>query len=215
MEWRDFIKDESSKLYFKELQKYIAAEREKYTIYPPAELVFNAFAQTPFDSVKVVLVGQDPYHGPRQAMGLSFSVPFGMPIPPSLKNIQKEIEDDLGILTVKSGDLTRWARQGVLLLNTTLTVRSGEPNSHKGHGWGMFTSNAIERLNQDDKPKVFMLFGKDAQSLERLMYNPNHLVIRAAHPSPLSAYKGFFGCKAFSKANQFLVENGREPIDWR
>ena len=170
---------------------------------------------TPFDNVKVVILGQDPYHGDNQAHGLSFSVQKGIALPPSLLNIYKELESDLGIPVAKSGDLTAWAKQGVLLLNTVLTVRAHEANSHRGQGWETFTDAVITSLNQSDHPIVFVLWGKPAQSKGKLITNPNHLILKAPHPSPLSSYRGFFGSKPFSQINEFLEKTDQTPIDWR
>lgn len=215
MDWNDFLRGEEEKPYFQKIKRKVEEERQKYTIYPSSDKVFNAFDLTPFDKVKVIILGQDPYINKGQAMGLSFSVPDGIKIPSSLKNIFKEIESDLGIKCIESGDLSRWARQGVFLLNTTLTVRAGESNSHQSFGWDNFTANTIGLLNRDDSPKVFVLWGANAKKLKFIISNPKHLILESAHPSPLSAYRGFFGCKHFSQINTFLLSNGLEPIDWR
>lgn len=212
--WEDFLKEELSKDYMVRTINKVKEDSEKYNIFPPEDMVFASYNITPFDKVKVVILGQDPYHGKGQAMGLSFSVQEGVKIPPSLRNIYKEIEDDLGIQEPNSGDLTRWARQGVFLLNATLTVREGQPNSHKGLWWKTLTDRTIKALNDDNRPKVFMLWGAFAKKKKYLLDNSNHLVLEAAHPSPLSANKGFFGCRHFSQANQFLIEKGLEPIEW-
>ena len=212
--WYDLLKDEFSKQYFLDLQEFLRNEYTNYTIYPEEKNIFNALNSVPFDKVKVVIIGQDPYHEPRQAQGMSFSVPEDVDIPPSLVNIMHEIESDLGVKCYDNGNLTRWAKQGVLLLNTVLTVRKGMANSHKDKGWEKLTRKIIELLGQRKKPIVFLLWGSYAQSYQDLIA-PWHLVLKAPHPSPLSAYRGFFGCKHFSKCNQFLIEHGQTPIDWR
>ena len=212
--WYDLLKDEFSKQYFLDLQEFLRNEYTNYTIYPEEKNIFNALNSVPFDKVKVVIIGQDPYHEPRQAQGMSFSVPEDVDIPPSLVNIMREIESDLGVKCYDNGNLTRWAKQGVLLLNTVLTVRKGMANSHKDKGWEKLTRKIIELLGQRKKPIVFLLWGSYAQSYQDLIA-PWHLVLKAPHPSPLSAYRGFFGCKHFSKCNQFLIEHGQTPIDWR
>ncbi len=211
--WFELLKDETEKEYFKSLQQFLADERAHYTVYPDDDNVFSALNYVPYDKVKVVILGQDPYHEPGQAHGLSFSVLDPTPLPPSLVNICKEIEDDLGIKCLPSGDLSRWAKQGVLLLNTTLTVRKHAAMSHKGKGWEEFTGKIIELLAKREKPMVFMLWGSHAGQFASQIPS-RHLVLKAPHPSPLSAYRGFFGCKHFSKCNEFLVKNGVEPIDW-
>lgn len=211
--WYELLKDDFEKDSFKNLQIFLASEREKYKIYPDDDNVFSALNAVAFDDVKVVIIGQDPYHEPNQAHGLCFSVLDKTPIPPSLVNIYKEIEDDLKIKCNSSGDLTRWARQGVLLLNTTLTVRKGEANSHQGKGWEKITGKIIDLLSKRQKPIVFLLWGANAQAFASKI--PSwHLVLKAPHPSPLSAYRGFFGCGHFSKCNDFLVKNNITPIDW-
>ena len=211
--WFELLKDETEKEYFKSLQQFLADERAHYTVYPDDDNVFSALNFVPYDKVKVVILGQDPYHEPGQAHGLSFSVLDPTPLPPSLVNIYKEIEDDLGIKCLPSGDLSRWAKQGVLLLNTTLTVRKHAAMSHKGKGWEEFTGKIIELLAKREKPMVFMLWGSHAGQFASQIPS-RHLVLKAPHPSPLSAYRGFFGCKHFSKCNEFLVKNDVEPIDW-
>lgn len=211
--WFELLKDETEKEYFKSLQQFLADERARYTVYPDDDNVFSALNYVPYDKVKVVILGQDPYHEPGQAHGLSFSVLDPTPPPPSLVNIYKEIEDDLGIKCLPSGDLSRWAKQGVLLLNTTLTVRKHAAMSHKGKGWEEFTGKIIELLAKREKPMVFMLWGSHAGQFASQIPS-RHLVLKAPHPSPLSAYRGFFGCKHFSKCNEFLIKNGVEPIDW-
>lgn len=212
--WYDLLKDEFGKQYFLDLQDFLKKEYANYIIYPEEKNIFNALNALPFDKVKVVIIGQDPYHEPRQAQGMSFSVPEDVDIPPSLVNIMREIESDLGVKCEKNGNLTRWAKQGVLLLNTVLTVRKGMANSHKDKGWERLTRKIIEILGQRKEPIVFLLWGSYAQSYQELIA-PWHLVLKAPHPSPLSAYRGFFGCKHFSKCNQFLIEHGQTPIDWR
>ncbi len=212
--WYDLLKDEFNKDYFKNLQNFLKEEYSKYDIYPSEQNIFNALNHVPLDKIKVVIIGQDPYHEPRQAQGMSFSVPEDVDIPPSLVNIMKEIEDDLKIKCIPNGNLERWANQGVLLLNTVLTVRRGLANSHKDKGWEILTKKIIELVGQREKPIVFMLWGSFAQSFAPLIAK-QHLILKAPHPSPLSAYRGFFGCKHFSKCNQFLEQNGETPIDWR
>lgn len=212
--WYDLLKDEFNKDYFKNLQNFLKEEYSKYEIYPSEQNIFNALNHVPLDKIKVVIIGQDPYHEPRQAQGMSFSVPEDVDIPPSLVNIMKEIEDDLKIKCIPNGNLERWANQGVLLLNTVLTVRRGLANSHKDKGWEILTRKIIELVGQREKPIVFMLWGSFAQSFAPLIAK-QHLILKAPHPSPLSAYRGFFGCKHFSKCNQFLEQNGETPIDWR
>ena len=213
--WKDVLEDEFKKPYFKQITEHLKTEKEQgKTIYPPGSLIFNAFEQTPFDNVKVVILGQDPYHGPRQAMGLSFSVPDGISPPPSLVNIFKEIHDDTGAPIPRSGNLTKWAKQGVLLLNASLTVRAGEPMSHAKIGWHHFTDAVIKKISDAKENVVFLLWGKFAQEKTALIDTKKQHVLRAAHPSPLAAHTGFFGCKHFSKTNTFLMEKGIDPIDW-
>lgn len=212
--WFELLKDEFASANYKNLEKFLGEEYKKYTIYPVAEDVFNALNLVPYKKVKVVIIGQDPYHEPNQAMGLSFSVPKETDIPPSLQNIYKEINSDIGCEIPTHGDLTSWAKQGVLLLNSVLTVRRGQANSHKNKGWEQITSKIIEKLNERDEPIVFMLWGRNAKEIGENINKQKHLVLTAAHPSPLSAYNGFFGCKHFSKANNFLKEHNMEPIDW-
>lgn len=211
--WANILKDEFEKPYFKKIQDYLENEYQKYDVYPSMDNIFNALNLVKYEDVKVVILGQDPYHEPNQAHGLSFSVLDGVQLPPSLVNIYKEIESDLGIKCENTGNLTRWAKQGVLLLNTTLTVRRAQANSHSEIGWKIFTHEIIKKLSEREKPIVFLLWGSHAQS-----YAPEiqkqHLVLKAPHPSPLSSYRGFFGCKHFSKANTFLLENHETPIDW-
>ena len=213
MNWDDFIKKEQDQPYFKELNLFLDEEYEKDIIYPPRDKIFTAFKKTPYDRVKCVIIGQDPYYNPGQAMGLSFSVPEGEKIPRSLKNIYKEISLEYGTDIPLSGDLTRWAKQGVLLLNTVLTVKDGKPASHKGKGWEVFTDKCIELLEKNNGPIVYMLWGDKAKAKKPLITNKNHLVLESAHPSPLSARK-FFGCGHFRACNEFLENNGQSPINW-
>ena len=214
-EWLPAIGDEFSKDYYKQLAKFVNWEYQQHTVYPPKDEIFSAFRLTPLSKVKVVILGQDPYHEPGQAHGLSFSVQPGTEIPPSLVNIYKELQDDLGCYIPNNGYLVKWAEQGVLLLNTLLTVRAHVAFSHKGAGWERFTDAVIEALNRENRPIVFLLWGSPAQRKAEMLNNPNHLILKAPHPSPLSAYRGFFGCKHFSKANRFLQEHGETPIDWQ
>lgn len=213
--WYEKLKDEFDKPYFKNLQKFLDEEYANYTIYPKVENIFNALNLVKFNDVKVVILGQDPYHEPNQAHGLAFSVEGNVLLPPSLQNIFKEISNDLNIEQSKDGNLERWAKQGVLLLNTVLTVRKGQANSHKDKGWEQLTSRIIELLNKRETPIVFLLWGSQAKKIGEKLNNKNHLILTSVHPSPLSAYNGFFGCKHFSKANEFLQKNGLEKIDWR
>lgn len=213
--WKQHLEPEFSKPYFKQLTDSVRAEYHNYPCYPPGRLIFNAFDLCPFGKVKVVIIGQDPYHEPGQAMGLSFSVPEGVLMPPSLQNIYKEIESDLGKQEPRSGDLTRWARQGVLLLNATLTVRAHAANSHQQLGWTTFTDAAIKALNHDREHLVFMLWGSYARSKKQLIDQNKHLVLESVHPSPLSANRGgWFGQHQFSRCNAYLQQHGIEPIDW-
>lgn len=215
-EWKEVLRPEFEKPYFEQIAAFLKMEKALgKTIYPPGQLIFNAFNQTGFSRLKVVILGQDPYHGPGQAQGLSFSVPKGIPPPPSLQNIIKELRSDLG-LTIPPGvgDLTSWAKQGVLLLNAALTVRAGEPFSHAKCGWADFTDQVIQTVSDKKKHIVFLLWGKFAQEKQPLIDETRHHVLKAAHPSPFSADKGFFGCRHFSKTNNFLVEDGLDPIDW-
>ena len=215
--WKQALKAEFKKSYFEQVVSFLKTERiQKKVIYPPGKLIFNAFEQTPFDTVKVVILGQDPYHGPGQAHGMCFSVPEGIQPPPSLINIFKEIESDLGIgMPPRYGHLTKWAQQGVLMLNAFLTVRANEPLSHSKIGWESFTNSVITTLSQEKKGIVFLLWGKFAQEKQVLIDETRHYVLKAAHPSPFSADKGFFGCKHFSKTNELLIQQGIEPIDWK
>ncbi|MDO5561026.1 MAG: uracil-DNA glycosylase [Oscillospiraceae bacterium] len=214
-EWDALLNDEFQKDYYVKLKKILIKEYKTNTIYPDMYDIFNALKYTSYSDVKAVIIGQDPYHGEGQAHGLCFSVRKGVAPPPSLKNIFKEIKDDTGIDNTGShGDLTNWARSGVLLLNTVLTVRQNQANSHKNIGWEQFTDKVIELLNEREKPVVFILWGANAKSKAKLVTNKRHLVLTSAHPSPLSAYNGFFGCRHFSAANKFLAENNIEPINW-
>ena len=213
--WGKVLKEEMQKPYFKELEEFVEEEYAKHIIFPPRDMIYNALEQTDIDKVKVVILGQDPYHGEHQAMGMSFSVFDDQKvIPPSLKNIYKEIAEDIGCEIPSHGNLEKWAEQGVLLLNTVLTVRAHMPNSHKDKGWEIFTHSIIEKLNMCDRPIVYLLWGKPAQNKKKIITNPRHLILEAPHPSPLSSYRGFFGCKHFSKANNFLELNGCTPINW-
>lgn len=211
--WYELLKEEFAKDYFISLQNFLKQEYSTRIIYPKEENIFNALNYLPFEKIKVVIIGQDPYHEEGQAQGLSFSVPDNFPFPPSLVNIFKEIESDLNIKCKNSGNLIRWAKQGVLLLNTVLTVRQGQANSHKDKGWEKLTSKIIQMVGKKKEPVVFLLWGSFAQSFEPYI-GKQHLVLKAPHPSPLSAYRGFFGCKHFSKCNDFLIKNGEEPINW-
>lgn len=215
-EWLDAMQDEFHKPYYKELYQFVKEEYNSVVVYPPADDIFNAMHFTPLDKVKVLLLGQDPYHNVNQAHGLSFSVlPSQTKLPPSLQNIYKELRDDLGCYIPNNGYLKKWADQGVLLLNTVLTVRAHQANSHQGKGWEKFTDAIIQAVNAQDRPIVYMLWGRPAQRKIPMLTNPKHLILKAAHPSPLSANNGFFGCKHFSQANAFLQANGVEPIDWQ
>ncbi len=213
-EWDDILKDEFEKDYYLKIRKFLANEYRNRTVYPDMYDIFNALKYTSFSEVKAVIIGQDPYHEPNQAHGLSFSVQKGVEIPPSLVNIYKELEDDLGIKPPSHGNLVTWAKQGVLLLNATLTVRAHEANSHAGIGWQIFTDRVISLLNESPAPIAFLLWGANARRKKELITNKKHFIIESAHPSPLSAYRGFFGSRPFSKINQFLERNGRAPIDW-
>lgn len=215
--WKAVLKNEFTKPYFLEIVTFLKTEKAAgKVIYPPGPLIFNAFNQTPFDKVKVVILGQDPYHNPGQAHGLSFSVPNGIKPPPSLVNIYKEIRSDIGIeMPVEYGNLTRWAEQGVLLLNAVLTVRANEPASHAKIGWMDFTNTVIQKISDEKEGVVFLLWGKFAQDKQTLINETKHFVLKAAHPSPFSADKGFFGCKHFSKTNHLLTKQKLSPIDWK
>ncbi len=213
--WASALKGEFRKPYYKKLFEVVAAEYQSRVIYPPADDLFNAFHFTPLEQVKVVILGQDPYHDEGQAHGLCFSVRPGIAIPPSLVNIYKEMEEDLGCYIPNNGYLEKWARQGVLMLNTVLTVRAHQAHSHKNIGWEEFTDAAIRVLAEQDRPLVFILWGKPAQAKKAMISNPKHLVLEAPHPSPLSAYRGFFGSKPFSTTNRYLKDQGLQPIDWQ
>ena len=213
--WKSALKAEFAKPYFEQAAIHVKTEKSQgKTIYPPGSMIFNAFNQTPFDKVKVVILGQDPYHGPNQAHGLCFSVQNGVPPPPSLINIFKELQNDIGMAIPRHGNLTKWAEQGVFLLNASLTVRAGEPMSHSKIGWADFTDSVIKKISDHNKHVVFLLWGKFAQDKRILIDETKHLVLKSAHPSPLSAYAGFFGCKHFSKANAYLISKGIDPVDW-
>jgi uracil-DNA glycosylase len=212
--WKSILMDQFQSPYFSALKEFLLEEKKTYTLYPPGNLIFNAFQRTPFDRVKVVILGQDPYHGPGQAHGLCFSVPQGIPKPPSLVNIFKELHSDLGISIPEHGNLEKWADQGVLLINATLTVRKGQAGSHQNRGWESFTNRVIEVVSQEKSGVVFLLWGRFAQAKESLIDGNKHLILKAAHPSPLSAYNGFFGCKHFALANEYLLQHGKTEIDW-
>lgn len=214
--WKALLKDEFEKPYFEQIVLFLKTEKMAgKTIYPPGPLIFNAFEQTPFGELKVVILGQDPYHGPGQAHGLCFSVQDGVPPPPSLINIYKEIQSDIGIsMSFKKGNLTPWARQGVLLLNASLTVRANEPNSHAQIGWSVFTDAVIQKISGQKTGVIFLLWGRFAQQKQALIDETKHFILKAAHPSPFSADKGFFNCKHFSKTNELLLRQGKDPINW-
>ena len=214
-DWLPVFQGEFRKPYYKQLYQTVMKEYNTRKIYPAPDDIFNAFQLTPFHKVKAVILGQDPYHGEGQAHGLCFSVKPDVEIPPSLVNIYQELHDDCGCYIPDNGYLTKWAEQGVLLLNTVLTVRAHQANSHRGIGWEEFTDAAIRRLNEEDRPIVFILWGRPAQMKKSMLTNPNHLILEAPHPSPLSAYRGFFGSRPFSKTNAFLEEHGLSPIDWQ
>lgn len=215
-DWLKAVKSEFVKQYYKELYEFVKTEYAKTVVYPPADAIFNAFHLTPLSEVKVLLLGQDPYHNENQAHGMSFSVLPSQPdIPPSLQNIYKELQEDLGCEIPNNGYLEKWAKQGVLLLNTVLTVRAHQANSHQGKGWEKFTDAIIKAVNEQDRPIVYFLWGRPAQNKIPMLTNPKHLILKAPHPSPLSAYRGFFGCKHFSQANEFLEKNNIAPIDWQ
>ncbi|MBR7116233.1 MAG: uracil-DNA glycosylase [Clostridia bacterium] len=213
-DWDGILEDEFKKEYYLELREFLKVEYFSRKIYPPMEDIFNALRYTPYDNARVVILGQDPYHGAGQAHGLCFSVKAGVMKPPSLKNIFKELNAEYGMEEPPTGELTGWARQGVLLLNTTLTVREGAPMSHKGRGWEILTDKIISIMNEKEEPVVFMLWGSHARSKKQLITNARHLVLECAHPSPLSAYNGFFGCNHFKLANEFLKSAGLSEIDW-
>lgn len=213
--WKKVLESESKQKYFQTLTAFVKNEYRKEKVFPPPKDIFRAFDLCPFDQVKVVILGQDPYHGAGQANGLSFAVHTGIPIPPSLKNIFKEIESDVGVVPLQDGDLSRWASQGVLLLNATLTVRASSPGSHQKVGWESFTDKAVQVLSEQKEHLVFLLWGNYAKEKGKIIDRSKHLVLEAAHPSPFSAYNGFFGCKHFSKANEYLKRYGLPEIDWR
>jgi uracil-DNA glycosylase len=213
--WKSILREEFDKPYFYELKSFLLEEKKNYRIFPPGSLIFNAFNKTPFDKVKVVIIGQDPYHGFGQAHGLCFSVPDGIPQPPSLKNIFKEIEQDLGIKPPRQGNLEKWAAQGVLLLNATLTVRENQAGSHQHKGWENFTDAAIRHLSSQGEELIFVLWGNFAIAKKDLIDPQRHHILTAVHPSPLSASRGFFGCRHFSMINEILKKEGKEEIDWK
>ena len=212
--WKSVLMDQFQSPYFRTLKEFLVEEKKKYTLYPPGRLIFNAFQRTPFDRVKVVILGQDPYHGNGQAHVLCFSVPQGIPKPPSLVNIFKELHSDLGIPIPEHGNLEKWADQGVLLINATLTVRDSQAGSHQKRGWETFTNRVIEVVSQEKSGVVFLLWGRFAQAKESLIDSGKHLILKSAHPSPLSAYNGFFGCRHFSKTNDYLKKQEETGIDW-
>lgn len=212
--WNEILSEEMKKDYYQELLAFVQKRREEVSVFPEEKNVFRALELTPFESVKVVILGQDPYHGFGQAHGLSFSVQKGIPLPPSLRNIYKELQEDLGGELPTEGDLSHWAKQGVLLLNTVLTVEEGNAHSHKGMGWERLTNRLIESLNELNHPVIFILWGKPAQDKEKLITNPSHVILKSPHPSPLSAYRGFFGSKPFSRINDILIQQGQIPIRW-
>ncbi len=214
-DWNDHLKDEYKKPYYRELFGFVKKEYDTQVVYPPSNDIFNAFHYTSFADTRVVILGQDPYHNAGQAHGLCFSVLPPTDVPPSLQNIYKELHDDLGCYIPNNGLLTKWAKQGVLMLNTVLTVRAHQANSHAGHGWENFTDAALKALNEKETPVVFLLWGSPAQRKAGLITNPKHVILTAPHPSPLSAYRGFFGCRHFSKTNAVLEANGMAPIDWQ
>ena len=213
--WYPWLQEEWQQPYFKKLAAFVHEQYQTKHIYPPKQLVFSAFEHCDYPDIKVVILGQDPYHNIGQAHGLSFSVKPGIEAPPSLVNIYKELNEDLGCYVPNNGYLVKWAQQGVLLLNTVLTVRAHQANSHRGIGWEDFTNAVIRILNEQDRPIVFLLWGRPAQNKMSMLNNPNHLILTAPHPSPLSAYRGFFGCKHFSRTNEFLAAHGVKPIDWQ
>ncbi|MBV6684533.1 uracil-DNA glycosylase [Bacillus sp. JRC01] len=213
-DWADLLDDELNKDYYQSLREWLKKEYDEHTVYPPMFDIFNAFHYTSYDDVKVVLLGQDPYHGPNQAEGMSFSVKKGVKIPPSLRNMYKELESDIGCPVPEHGSLVKWAKEGVLLLNTVLTVRDGEAHSHRNKGWERLTDHVIKTLNEREKPVVFILWGKPAQSKEKLIDQSVHFLLKSPHPSPLSAHRGFFGSRPYSKTNQFLKKHNIPEIDW-
>ena len=214
-DWKEILEEEFQKEYFVKLKAILEEEYKNYTVYPPKKDILNAFFLTPYSEVKVVLLGQDPYHQRGQAHGLAFSVNYGIKTPPSLVNMYKELQNDLGLYIPNNGFLEKWAKQGVLLLNTTLTVRDSQANSHSGIGWQTFTDNIIKKLNEREKPIIFILWGNNAKSKEKFIDTNKHYILKGVHPSPLSANKGFFGCKHFSEANRILKELNEKEIDWQ
>lgn len=214
-DWKTKLEPEFKKGYYRDLYRFVKEEYDTRVIYPPSDDIFNALHYTPLSDVKVLILGQDPYHDVGQAHGLCFSVRPDVAIPPSLVNIYKELNSDLGCKIPNNGYLTKWAKQGVLLLNTVLTVRAHQANSHQGKGWEIFTDSIIKAVNEEDRPIVYMLWGSPAQKKAQFLNNPKHLILKAPHPSPLSAYRGFFGCNHFSKCNEFLAQNNITPIDWQ
>lgn len=213
--WDELLSEEFSQDYYKELWDFLEEEYKNHTIYPKKSDIFNALKWTSIENAKVVIFGQDPYHGENQAHGLAFSVNYGVEIPPSLKNIYKELQSELGLYIPNHGYLEKWSRQGVILLNSALTVRAGEANSHKGRGWEKITDKIVELLDKRPEPIIFLLWGNDAKKKAKLVKNPNHIILEAAHPSPLSAWNGFFGCGHFKKVNTILRAMNKEPIDWQ
>lgn len=214
--WKEVLKDELKQPYIKELEKFLEKEYNEYTIFPPADLIFDAFRKTSFNNVKAVILGQDPYHKIGQAKGLAFSVPKGITIPPSLRNIYKALKNDIEDFQIPShGNLSSWADQGVLLLNTTLTVRENQAGSHQKHGWERFTDKVIQLLSDKQEAIVFLLWGNPAQEKAKLIDTSKHCILKTVHPSPLSAHRGFLTCQHFSKTNEFLIKQGKDPIDWR
>lgn len=213
-DWDEILKGEFEKEYYQRLRAFLKEEYQTQVIYPPMNDIFNSLKTTAYSDIKIVILGQDPYHEPNQAHGLSFSVKKGVVPPPSLKNIYKEINSELGIPVPNHGELTKWAEQGVLLLNTVLTVRQGQANSHKNKGWEIFTDAVIRKINEREKPAVFLLWGGNAKQKTALITNPHHKILTSVHPSPLSAYGGFFGCGHFKSANEFLESIGETPVDW-
>jgi uracil-DNA glycosylase len=213
-EWDTLLEEEFAQEYYRQLRDFLKDEYKNGPVYPPMCDIFNALKYTSYSDVKIVILGQDPYHGAGQAHGMCFSVRPGVPMPPSLQNIFKELHEDIGIFTPPNGCLIPWAREGVLLLNTVLTVREGQPNSHRNQGWETLTDRVISLLGQREEPVVFLLWGSNARKKKELITAPQHLILECAHPSPLSAHRGFFGCQHFSKANQFLYDHGIEPVDW-
>ncbi|PKZ16936.1 uracil-DNA glycosylase [Anaerococcus octavius] len=214
-DWDIILADQWDRVYYQNLRKKLITEYRNYTVYPDMYDIFNALKSVAYEDVKVVILGQDPYHGPGQAHGYAFSVQKGIKTPPSLQNIYKEMHDDIGTYIPNNGYLIKWTNQGVLLLNTSLTVRAHQANSHQKIGWEILTDNIIKKLNEREKPVVFILWGRNAQSKERFITNPNHYIIKSTHPSPLSAHRGFFGSRPFSKTNDFLKASGQETIDWQ